>query len=173
MSRILHSALGAVTRDRNQNSSRHRGCVTRDRRIERNCAVYKLSATDFIPRLAILCRRLCDSFDSLLPDSLPSGFLEYRFGASNLNSPVSSGHCGRCIKYIFRLLWRTLALPESCRSTRRISRCAQLLFSSKAPSYCASQNTRDYCHALGRFNTFFPPSRKKLLSILLIILLSR
>jgi hypothetical protein len=34
MSRILHSALGAVTCDRDQNSSRHKGCVTRDRRIE-------------------------------------------------------------------------------------------------------------------------------------------
>jgi hypothetical protein len=34
VSRVLHSALGAVTRDRDQTSSRHRGCVTRDRRIE-------------------------------------------------------------------------------------------------------------------------------------------
>jgi hypothetical protein len=40
MSRSLHSALGAMTRDRDRNSSRHRGCVTRDRRIERNCTVY-------------------------------------------------------------------------------------------------------------------------------------
>jgi hypothetical protein len=39
MSRILHSALGTVTHDRDQNSSRHRGCVTRDHRIEWNCAV--------------------------------------------------------------------------------------------------------------------------------------
>jgi hypothetical protein len=30
MSRILHSALGTVTRDRDRNSSPHRGCVTRD-----------------------------------------------------------------------------------------------------------------------------------------------
>jgi hypothetical protein len=34
MSCILHSALGAVTRDQNQNSSQHRGCVMHDRRIE-------------------------------------------------------------------------------------------------------------------------------------------
>jgi hypothetical protein len=34
MSRILHSALGAVTRDQDQNSSRHRECVMRNRRIE-------------------------------------------------------------------------------------------------------------------------------------------
>jgi hypothetical protein len=39
MSRILHSAVGAVTRDQDQNSSRHRECVTRDRRIERNYTV--------------------------------------------------------------------------------------------------------------------------------------
>jgi hypothetical protein len=51
--------------------------------------VYKLSAVDFIPSLAILCRRLCDWFDTFLPDSLPSVFLEYSLGASHLNSPAS------------------------------------------------------------------------------------
>jgi hypothetical protein len=40
MSRILHSAVGAVTRDQDQYSSRHRECVMRDRRIERNYTVY-------------------------------------------------------------------------------------------------------------------------------------
>jgi hypothetical protein len=39
---FLHSAVGTVTRDRDQNSSRHRGCVTRDRRIEWNSTVYYL-----------------------------------------------------------------------------------------------------------------------------------
>jgi hypothetical protein len=41
VSHILHSALGGVTRDRDQNSSRHRGCVMRDRRIEWNSTVFE------------------------------------------------------------------------------------------------------------------------------------